>query len=230
MKLRSASFALMLVSLAVFAAPRGTASQIVNGGFESPPILPGSFLDISPGQEAGDGFLGWTVTTGNVDVVNPTQPLFGINWGAQASIDGSQILDLNGFTSGGIAQSFATVAGVQYSVQAWFANNPLGSGGTALLDVADVGTTNNTLLSSPIVHNTSTLTLPDWQLYSASFVAQGPLSSFSLLSTSGVGDPSGGVVVDAISVAPVPEPSSFALALLALASTMMLRRRGKAVG
>jgi hypothetical protein len=223
MNLRTASFAVALCALANCAVP-GHASLIVNGGFESPPVAPGNFLTVNPGQEAGDGFTGWTVTTGNVDVVNATAPLFGINWGAQASIDGAQILDLNGNTEGGIAQSFATVAGLTYTLALWYANNPLGPGGTAQIALMDVGTTNASLLSAGIAHNTSNPSTPDWKMYTGTFVARGPLSSLAITSTSGPGDPSGGVVLDAISVA-LPEPASIALVAIALAVLPLMRRR-----
>jgi hypothetical protein len=225
MKLRPAGFVLLVFGILATAAGTSSANQIVNGGFESPAVAPANFLDINPGQEAGFGFTGWSVTTGNVDVVNATLPLFGINWGAQASIDGSQILDLNGFTEGGISQTFATILGQQYAVQVWYANNPLGPGGTAQLDVADVGTTNNSLLSTSLAHNTSTLTTPDWQLFASTFVAQGASSSFTITSTSNPGNASGGLVLDAISVVGVPEPSSLVLAAIGFMVAAVWRRR-----
>jgi hypothetical protein len=196
-----------------------SAGLVVNGSFEQPGVAPGTFIDISPGQEAGVGFTGWTVGRGNVDVVNATAPIFGINWGAQATITGSQLLDLNGFTEGSIYQNLTTVAGQVYTLSFWYANNPVGNNPpyphTADVFVADIGTTNNPLGMTSIAHNTSTLTSPNWQFRSLNFVAQGSTTRLTFASTSNPGDPSGGVVLDAVDVnaapAAAPEPSSVVL-------------------
>lgn len=127
---KSVKVALCAVPILMFAGS-ANGQSIVNGSFEVPanPPAPGNFLTIGPGAEATNGFTGWTITTGNIDVVDATAAVVGINWGAQGAIDGGQILDLNGTTSGGIAQNFVTTAGQQYQVTFSFANNPLGGGG-----------------------------------------------------------------------------------------------------
>lgn len=223
----------LLVSFVV--APNARADLIVNGSFEAPAVAPGNFLDINPGQEAADGFTGWKVVSGNVDVVNATAPLFGINWGSHAAIDGSQILDLNGYTEGTISQNFTTISGQTYTLGFWYANNLFDNSPpyphTADMTLTDIGTTNNILASTTITHDTSSLTAPNWDFLSLSFVAQGATTELTFASTSGLGDPSGGVVLDAVSVTPstaVPEPSTLTLCtigLLTLAGGAWRRRR-----
>jgi hypothetical protein len=82
---------------------------IVNGGFESPP-LSFSFLTFT----APTSFLGWAVTSGQVDVVHRT---------FYASASGSQSLDLNGYQSGSASQTVVTRPGGVYTLTFAFAAN-----------------------------------------------------------------------------------------------------------
>lgn len=222
-------------------APDVRAGLIINGSFEAPTVAPGNYLDINPGQESADGFTGWKVVSGNIDVVNGTAPLFGENWGSQAAINGSQILDLNGFTEGTISQQFTTTPGQTYTLGFWYANNAVDNSPpyphTADITLADIGTTNNILASTTITHDTSILSTPDWDFLSLNFVAQGTTTQLTFASTSGLNDPSGGVVLDAVTVNPAsanaaPEPTS--LTLLGMGGVCFgglswLRRRKRAV-
>jgi uncharacterized protein (TIGR03437 family) len=94
---------------------------IVNGSFEQGPN-PGAFRNIPQGSTV---ITGWTVSVGNIDYV-------GGLWTAE---DGSRSIDLEGsggtcvlYTNcpGGIAQSFPTVAGQQYTVTFYLAGNVFG--------------------------------------------------------------------------------------------------------
>src|SRR5207253_2296924 len=81
------------------------AVQFINGSFEIGPDTGPSFVRLSPGSTA---ITGWTVTSAAIDYVGP---------GWQAS-DGARSIDLDGNDgdSGGMAQTFATIPGVNYNV------------------------------------------------------------------------------------------------------------------
>ena len=83
--------------------------DVTNGSFETPPAAP----PWSP-FVVGQTFGGWTVTSGNVDLV-------GNYWQAA---DGTQSVDLNGTVPGAISQTFATVPGTAYVVTFSLAGNP----------------------------------------------------------------------------------------------------------
>ena len=138
-----------VVLAAVAATSLATAAQanlIVNGSFESP--ISGGSTTIVPGSEPS-GFA-WLVTTGNVEVQN--NAFFGFPGAAYAGI---QLLDLVGdgsVTTGAIAQTFLTTAGMSYSLKFAYANNPNGGAKSATIPVVN-GI--NTLLSTSVTHSTS---------------------------------------------------------------------------
>lgn len=217
----------------VFAAAPAPAwaGPLTNDSFETPPVSAGNYVNIAVGGEAAAGFTGWTVASGNIDVVNLTAPFLGVNWSVPA-IDGNQILDLNGTTIGSISQDFTTVIGQSYAYQFWYTNNPLGgineSASVGLLDVA----TNAGLGSKSISHTSATLTDPDWKLGIGFFTAIGSTTRITFASTSNLGDSSGGIMIDAVGInlAPaqaVPEPTTLLMAGMGLAPFIAgaLRRR-----
>ncbi|MGB8698389.1 MAG: DUF642 domain-containing protein, partial [Thermosynechococcaceae cyanobacterium] len=182
--------------------PARSAPRIVNGSFEQPanPPAPGNYRTIVPGQETASGFRGWKVVSGDIDVVDATAPLFGIDWGTKAAISGSQILDLNGTVAGSISQVFSTVAGTTYNVSFHYTNNPLGAGNeSAAVDIINVAN-QAVLLTQSFTHTTATLTKPAWKLFQLSFTATGTKTKLVFRSTSNLSDPSGGIVLDAVKV------------------------------
>jgi len=99
----------------IAAAAPGTAATIVNGSFET-----GAYTD-NTGQDtmtmgAGTTFMtGWTVINDAVSWIGPNDP-----WNLDAS-DGDYFLDLtdysNGAPFGGVQQTIATVAGIEYTIE-----------------------------------------------------------------------------------------------------------------
>jgi hypothetical protein len=222
------------LSLAVAVSPAQTLAGpvLVNPGFETPPVSAGNYLNIAVGGEAAAGFTGWTVVSGDVDVTNLTAPFFGINWAVPAK-EGDQVLDLNGFTIGSISQDFVTTAGQSYAYQFWYTNNPLGgTNETASVSLLDVATSTGLGLQT-VSHTSATLTDADWKFFTGFFTAIGAATRITFASTSGLGDSSGGIIIDAVGVdiaAPraAPEPSTFAMAgmgLFALFGARTIRRR-----
>jgi hypothetical protein len=186
------------------------ANLIVNGGFEAPVLASGSFLTINPGSEP-TGF-GWSVSSGNVDLGHlPVLPFVPFN-----AFEGNQGLDLNGTIRGAIFQDFATVMGQAYQLTFVYADNPSEGGvSSASIRVSDVGT-NNGLLSNSVTHSTS-INSPggaDFYFYSGSFIASGTLTRLALASTSTSNSPSGGILLDAVNVSAVPEPSAMTLVVV----------------
>ncbi|MHB1217589.1 MAG: choice-of-anchor C family protein, partial [Alphaproteobacteria bacterium] len=104
-------------------APVGT---LVNGSFEQ-----------GPGQNAFFGgstaVTGWTVTGHSIDYLNTV-------WQAA---DGAFSLDLSGFDAGGVQQTFATTAGVQYTVSFQIGSDGQGvpAGTIRTMEVSAAGTT-----------------------------------------------------------------------------------------
>lgn len=103
----------MLGVLALFgfglAAPAG-ANLLVNGSFETGPV-PGDAVQLDSGSTA---ITGWVVRPSSVDYV-------GTLWTAA---EGFRSLALNGAAAGGIAQTFATLPGVHYSLRFYMAGDP----------------------------------------------------------------------------------------------------------
>lgn len=132
---RLAAIAAAAALLAVLAA-QGLLAQnlIVNGSFEQGPN-PGAYTNKPLGNT---DITGWTVSLGNIDYV-------GGLWMAE---DGVRSIDLEGSSGtcvlptdcpGGIAQSFATVAGQQYTVTFYLAGNIFGAPVVKTVQVSAAG-------------------------------------------------------------------------------------------
>jgi hypothetical protein len=204
MKFRASSaLAVLGVAAGLALSTPSHANLLTNGSFEDPSI--GTWYVNEP-----SGIPGWTVTANSVDVVAQ-----GYN-GPSAAYDGQQYLDLVGFGStGGVqSQSFATVAGQSYLLTFAYANNPW-STSTASANVRVLDGTSNTLLFGEVTHSGSTTNKLGWSLFSRSFIADGTSSTIFFDET--VGANSGGVMIDAVGVAAVPEPATWALMVLGFA-------------
>src|SRR3954464_3222339 len=90
------------------------ASLLTNGGVEQPPVAPGA--DFRTVEAESKELTGWTITSGNIDVVTNQQPA-----------EGTQSLDLNGTRPASIFQEFATTAGARYRLSFRYGNNPTSS-------------------------------------------------------------------------------------------------------
>jgi choice-of-anchor C domain-containing protein len=182
------------------------ANLLQNGSFED---INGAVLRGWGGYTYGTGFsamAGWTVGTGSVDIVVDTSP-----WTPPQS--GFNALDLNGDSMGAISQTFATVAGGNYTLSFWYSKNAI-AGGSSDPSMAtyslDGGTTNFNITATNAANVSGVLNR--WTPVSVAFVATGASTTLSFTSTTAG---SGGVFLDSISV--VPEPEGYALALAAVA-------------
>jgi hypothetical protein len=161
---------------------------------------------------------GWNVESGSVDVIWTGSP-----WGP--AYDGTNSLDINGWSAGTISQSFATDIGKLYTVSFAYSRNPAGAPDPATADV---------FVGSDIFHvtaaNDGSFGSPynmAWKTGSFSFVGTG-LDTIKLAATV---EGNGGVFFDKVSVSgAVPEPASWALMIggFGMAGAMLRRRRSLA--
>jgi len=156
---------------------------------------------------------GWTVT-GTVDItITPS------TWGPADT--GTHALDLNGFETGSIAQSFATTIGQKYDVSFAYSRNVAGAPDPATAFATAGGSTLNISAANDPSFGSGGAML--WKPAGFSFTASALSSTLSFTSTVGG---SGGVFLDSVSVtAAVPEPETYALMLAGLSAVAFVARR-----
>jgi hypothetical protein len=151
---------------------------IRNGSFEAP----------LPGGNTTAILPGWTVQN-TVDVI-------GSYWQAA---DGDRSLDLSGDNAPpgtSISQTIATVAGRQYVLCFWYANNA----DTSFAEAEVRLTGNQTLLSQRISHSGSLHGSMNYTLFERSFIADNDRAVLTLTHVNS-GDPLGrGIVIDSVQI------------------------------
>lgn len=175
------------------------ASLVVNGSFETP-VIAGSCCNTVPPDE----LPGWTATP-NVNVVTGSFASTNGNLAYQ----GTQYLDLVGQGGmGSISQNLATSAGQIYTLSFAYSRNLFNPSITS----ASAEVLLNGVLFAIVTHNSGTNANLDWQIFSRNFTATGATTTLTFNNlTGGVNE---GILLDAISVAPVPEPATWAMMLL----------------
>ncbi len=171
------------------------SNLLVNGSFEVGPD-PGTYLPLNPGSTV---ITGWTVTRGQVDYV-----------GIWQSFDGSRSIDLDGTPGfGGIAQTFATHAGVTYAVNFAMAGNPHGSPEPKVMAVEAAGQSTSFIFDA----TGTTYVNMAWEKKNWKFVATGTTTTLEFYSLDNI-DGFYGPALDSVSVNPVPvaiDPTVLAL-------------------
>jgi hypothetical protein len=208
--------AAVALAAALGASASFAANLIQDGGFETPDIGDVWYQTFtSPFPTPLDS---WTPS--NVDIVSS----LGAPGNAPA-YQGVQYLDLVGtgpdgteLSTGMISQTFGTVAGQTYTLSFAYSNNPW-STSTASASVSVDG------LSGGVTHDTSTTTDLDWLTYTNTFVATSSSATLTFIET--VGSNNGGVLIDAVSVAGVPEASTWAMMLAGFAGLSLLGYRAR---
>lgn len=198
------------------AAGNAQATEIlINGGFEDPDI-PGTYETYNNGSTA---ITGWTVTNNSVDIV--------AGYNGMVAASGAQLLDLVGFgtPNGAITQTFQTVSGQLYVFSFAYSHN-FGNTSSASANFSITGL--STLLNGSVTHNTPGTTGSDlkWVTYIGSFVGDGSLATLAFNNTAGA--PSGGLLLDSISVNSVPEPATWGMLILGFGMAGGMLRRRKA--
>lgn len=183
------------------------AAFFSNGSFETG-TAPGSYSTVSGGDSTT--IASWEVTGHSVDYI-------GSYWTAS---DGARSLDLDGNGIGGIRQTFDTTNGLTYNVTFDMSGNPDGPPDPKLLE-ASAGNFTGTF-SRPKPSSGSM----NWYTYSFSFTAQSSSTTlaFKSLTPTSQSNPYYGAALDNVTVTPVPEPFTMALAGCALAAAVRRRR------
>jgi choice-of-anchor C domain-containing protein len=164
-----ASSAVAVCAIFLFVAASIAAfPTITNGSFESGTFNPGAFTALPTGSTA---MTGWTVSAGTVDYI-------GTYW--QAS-NGSRSVDLNGFSTGAISQTFSTVPGLTYNVTFDMSGNPAGGPALKTMNVSAGGAP--TAYSYDVVANGNTLANMKWAPKSFSFTATSANTTLTFAST-----------------------------------------------
>jgi hypothetical protein len=182
------------------------ADLIINGSFETPIAPPGSVVRFDSSNPSA--MPGWLVS-GQIEIVAAS--VFGVPF------DGGQWVDLNGEAGpGGITQSFTTVVGGNYQLTFAYANNvnaDQAAGQATIVGIAP-------LLQYSFDHLGSTVSDPNYQIFTGTFIADSELTTLTIESTS---PGSSGIALDAVSVEAVPEPAS-SLLVLTFVSVLLLTR------
>jgi hypothetical protein len=197
------------------------ANLVADGSFETP-VISYSFYEnygtqTNPGNYGSASFDShWVIQTNNVDIVSN---LAGSAFPAPTTDGGHQYLDLVGYGSTGeIYQMLNTVVGQKYQLSFSYGNNP--GIGTAQAQVTVIGSPG---VSDLLSHTVSTPSNIGWTTYTATFVADS--TSTKLDFSEILGGSNAGVLLDAINVAPVPEPSTWAMMILGFAGVGFLAYR-----
>lgn len=190
------------------------ANLLVNGSFED---THGASLQGWGGYPYSNGMAGWSVDSGSVDIT-----VTGTTWGPAA--DGNHSLDINGWDSGSISQSSATIAGQAYSVNFAYSRNPAGAADPATATVSAGGMRVNVSAANDGSFGSSFNRV--WKPASFDFIAAGASATLALVSTS---PNSGGVFFDSVAVTAVPEPGTWALMIAGLGAVDFMARRRAAV-
>ncbi len=206
---------LALAVCATLAAAAG-AAPFQNGSFETGTLTnTGTFDTLAPGSTA---ITGWTVIGDGVDYIGGT-------WTAAA---GARSIDtLSCGISGGVSQTFDTVAGGTYVVSIALAGNP--DGGVKTLAASAAGTTANFTFNT-VGRSASSM---GWTTASFAFVTNSTTTTLSLLGgVQGGSSSCAGAAIDNVTVTQVAGPSSVpvggglgAAVALAAAAWLGLRRR-----
>lgn len=201
---------MMIASLLVTGLSTAAQAQLVNnGGFEQPTVSDPCCITSPPVD-----IPGWTATP-NVNVVNGTFS----SWNGNLAKEGNQYLDLVGEGgTGAIEQNIATAVGQLYNLSFFYSHNLF-----AGLTTASANIYLNGSLFGSITHTGGDRTNLNWTAFSKDFTATTALTNLKFVNTAGAGNE--GVFLDAINVAAVPEPATWAMMLLGFGGIGAAMRR-----
>lgn len=211
---------LLLATVPVYA-------DILNGSFETPVVVPGTFQLFPVGSVL---IPNWTVVgvgTQHVAIVSGSFTQNGVTFPAQS---GSQWLDLTGLdvnSTEGVSQSVATIAGHLYQLSYFIGNTTGGGifGATSTVNVQLNGVQTFSDTNSAV--NPTSLT---WQQFTHTFTATGATTTLAFRNGDPASDNSNGLdnitLLDlGPAVTPVPEPATLFLLVFGAVSIGAVARR-----
>jgi hypothetical protein len=197
-------------------------------------------IGLLPGTQSfssGTGIADWTVTSGDVTIVNAGGTLTSL-LGLFTANTGNQYALLNGVaetvsiiplkvtlgqtgSDGTLSQTIATTAGTTYHIS--FDYQGLAVGVLTNNPFLDIGVTNATSSTAPANGTLSAIIALGWQADTFSFVATGSSSTLSFSQdTSGVD--LGVIGLDSVTITPLPEPSQYGVAAVAFLALVIAGR------
>lgn len=216
---------LIAVALLATAGSAPAANLIVNGGFETPDLSDGAFIQYFGGQS----FAGWTATGADIGIIDTNYVESGIRFNAGA---GNQALDITGAgntsPANGLFQSIATEAGRTYRLS-FLLGNADGSANPVYLAPSLIGVSIDGGAETVFSNAAVTLQGVNWAMQTMTFTATGASTVVSFRNATPVGDNYAGI--DDVSVAAVPEPATWGLMLagFGLVGCAMRRRTARTV-
>jgi hypothetical protein len=209
--------AVAIATTATLGLASAASATIISDGDFSSPTVSGSFQSISAGGTIG----AWTVVDGANDPGVGSVDLIGNYWLPPTL--GGQSVDLDGLHPGGVSQTFTAAQG-KYLLTFWLSGNPDGPPVDKLLNVS-VGSANGAYDYNLTANGTQRPNHMNYVQEQLGFTitGSGP-TTLSFLSNDPADQsavqniPAFGPVIGGISIAAVPEPASWALLLMGIAS------------
>jgi hypothetical protein len=213
-----------VIAACLSASVSPAAAQIINGGFEEGAFGDGSVREVP--RNDSTTLPGWTVNDNPVAwYTNGYEPPNALKQIGVATHTGNLAMNLGDGSVRvvSISQRFTVLPFIEQQVSFWVGNYSANGGDVSIRVTVQDGTSNTLLLAeakAPATDLDST-----WQQFTYSFIPDGSSNTISFSELGGAAYAG----LDDVTVIAVPEPSTWALALLGFAGLGMLGVRRKRV-